>query len=160
MVYKSALICLYQGDDWAGLLTVMNCDGSTPDFTGYTVNAQIREGPADQQWRIAACFLPAIILPNQFSLSLTHRQTFCLRDLNYCWDCEIVSPTGMVTTVVSGQVNVTQDVTRQPRLWTPDEVNAFMAAWYPNQTVMKTGPAHPTLGPLGRLAVAALVLRK
>lgn len=130
MVYKSGQICLYQGDDWAGLVTVNNCDGTVPDLTGYNVNAQIREGPADQSWRISACFTTAIILPNQISLSLTHRQTSCLRNLDYVWDAQIVSPEGMITTVVSGAVSVTPEVTREPRRWRRDEIDAWMAAWY------------------------------
>jgi hypothetical protein len=130
MVYKAGLICLYQGDDWAGLVTVNNCDGSPFDLTGYNVQAQIRQGPADQSWRISACFLPAIVLPNQISISLTHRQTAVLRDLNYCWDMQIVSPDGIITTIVSGQVSVTPQVTAEPRYWRRDEIDAFTGAWY------------------------------
>lgn len=136
MVYKTGLICLYQGDDWAGLVTVNGCDGAPFDLTGYNVQAQIRQGPADQSWRICACFLPAIILPNQISISLTHRQTACLRNLNYRWDLEIVSPEGIITTVVAGQVNVTPQVTAEPRRWRRDEADAFIAAWYGEEAVM------------------------
>src|SRR5215471_1721813 len=102
MVNKAGLICIYQGDDWAGLVTVTNCDGTPLDLTGYVVNAQIRTGPANQQWRVAACFTTAVVLPNQISISLTHRQTACLRNLQYVWDLEIVSPDGIVTTIVNG----------------------------------------------------------
>ena len=146
MVYKSGQLCIYQGDDWAALVTIMNCDGSTPDLTGYNVNAQIREGPAMQQRRIAACFLPAIILPNQVSISLTHRQTFRLRNQSYCWDLELISPDGMITTVVSGPVCVTQDVTREPRYWRQDEIDAFNAAWYPSSgtSAVAVTAAQPT----------------
>lgn len=129
MIYKTGLICLYQGDDWAGLVTINSCDGAPFDLTGYNVHAQIRQGTANQS-RISACFLPAIILPNQISISLTHRQTACLRNLNYRWDLEIVSPDGIITTVVAGQVTVTPQVTAEPRSWRADEVNAFIEAWY------------------------------
>lgn len=130
MVQKLGQICIYQGDDWAGLITVNNCDGTPMDLTGYNVQAQIREGPASQQWRIAACFLPAIILPNQISISLTHRQTVCLRNLNYYWDLQIASPDGVITTIVAGQVNVTPDITRERRVWRPAEIEAFELAWF------------------------------
>lgn len=141
MVHKLGLICIYQGDDWAGLVTVKNCDGTAMDLTGYNVQAQIREGVADQQWRIAACFLPAIILPNQISLSLTHRQTECLRNRNYQWDLQIVSPDGVITTIVAGPVSVTPEITRQPRRWRPDEIAAFEAAWWPDDEA----PAEPAV---------------
>lgn len=129
MVSRTGLICIYQGDDIAVLINVTNCDGSTPDLTGYTVNAQIRQGSADQSRRIAACFTPAIVLPNQVTLSLTHYQTTCLRNRNYRWDMEVISPDGVITTVVAGQVQVTPEVTRQPRVWTTAEINAFQTAW-------------------------------
>lgn len=137
MVQKAGLICLYQGDDWAGLITVNNCDGTPADLTGYTVNAQIRQGPADQQWRIAACFTPAIILPNQISISLTHQQTTCLRNRLYYWDLQIASPDGVITTIVAGQVNVTPDVTRERRCWRPNEIAAFQQAWFGGQAFIE-----------------------
>jgi len=129
MVNRLGAICLYQGDDWAGLVSVFNCDGTPTDLTGYNVHAQIRTGPSNQQRRIAACFTTAIILPNQISISLTHRQTTCLRQLNYVWDLEIVSSDGVITTIVAGPVSVTPQVTREPRLWREDEIAAWRAAW-------------------------------
>lgn len=146
MVHKLGLICIYQGDDWAGLLTVNNCDGTPADLANYNVNAQIREGTADQQWRIAACFLPAIILPNQISLSLTHRQTECLRNINYRWDCQIVSPDGVITTVVAGRVNVTHEITRERRRWRPNEIQAFEAIWFYGETFVEPAELEPDLG--------------
>lgn len=132
MVQKLGLICVNQGDDWAGQVTVNNCDGTPMDLTGYTVHAQMRSGPADQTWRIAACFTTAILLPNVITISLTHRQTTCLRNPQYVWSMEIVSPDGIVTTVVAGQVNVTPQVTREPRRWMRNEIDAFIEVWYPD----------------------------
>src|SRR5262245_53402539 len=128
MVNKLGLICLYQGDDWAGRVTVNHCDGPHVDLDNYRVNAQSREGPADQSHCIVACFTTAILLPNQISLSLTHWQTECLRNRNYRWDLEIVSPDGVTTTVVAGQVKVTHEVTRERQRWTDDNIEAFKEA--------------------------------
>jgi hypothetical protein len=125
---------LYQGDDWAALITVNNCDGTPFDLTDYAINAQIREGPADQTWRINATFTCAVVtplpgaIPNQISISLTNQQTTALRNLNYVWDLQIVSPAGIVTTIVSGPVQVTPTVTRIQQPWTPAAVRAFEAA--------------------------------
>jgi len=128
MVNRLGLICLYQGDDWAGLVTVKNCDGTQLDLDGYQVNAQIREGPADQSHCIVACFTTAILLPDQISISLTHWQTECLRNRNYRWDLQIVSPEGVITTVVPGRVNVTHEVTRERQRWSYQDQDAFKGA--------------------------------
>jgi hypothetical protein len=133
---QSLPISLYQGDDWASLITVNNCDGSPFDLTNYTAQGQIRQGPADQNWWISATFTCAIVpvqsgqTPNQISISLTNAQTALLRNLNYVWDLQVTSPDGIITTVVGGTVSVTPEVTRTtPQTWPPSAVRAFEAAW-------------------------------
>lgn len=111
---RPANLALYQGDDWAAMATVVNSDRTPADLTGYTAQAQIREGIADQTWLIEASLLCAIVLPNQISLSLTSRQTTRLRQPTYRWDLQLTSPDGIITTILAGQVNVIFQVTRSP----------------------------------------------
>jgi hypothetical protein len=105
-------LAIYQGDDWAAMVTVNNCDGTPADLTGYTAQSQIRAGIADQTWAVAASLLCAVVLPNQISISLTSAQTTLLYQPVYCWDLQIRSSDGMVTTILAGAVNVQFEVTR------------------------------------------------
>lgn len=102
---------IYQGDDWAATVTVQNCDGTSADLTGYTAQAQIRTGIADQTWMVSADIL-CEVWPPGVSLSLTSLQTTLLREPVYQWDLQLVSPDGIVTTIMAGQVNVAFEVTR------------------------------------------------
>lgn len=102
---------IYQGDDWAATVTVRNCDGTQADLTGYTAQAQIRTGIADQTWKVAADILCAVSPPG-VSLSLTGLQTTLLTEPVYQWDLQLVSPDGIVTTILGGQVNMAFEVTR------------------------------------------------
>ncbi|PWT79186.1 MAG: hypothetical protein C5B60_00105 [Chloroflexi bacterium] len=107
-------LTLYQGDDWAAMVCVNNSDGTAADLNGYSVQAHIREGVADQSWDRAAELTCAIVLPNQISISLTNRQTTQLTQPSYRWDLQIVSPDGITTTIMAGQVRVLLEVTRCP----------------------------------------------
>lgn len=110
---KQQDLCLYQGDDWAAMVTVLNCDRTTPDLTGYIANAQIRQGVADQSWCVAAELTCAVVPPNLISLSLTSAQTTFLDQSAYCWDMQVTSPAGIVSTLLSGNVQITFEVTRE-----------------------------------------------
>lgn len=122
--FRCADLVLYQGDDWAAMICVSNADGTDADLTGYTAQAQIRQGIADQAWHVAARLLCAIVLPNQISISLTHLQTTRLRQRAYRWDLQLVSPGGIVTTILAGEVKVTFEVTRAY-----DLVESGLLAW-------------------------------
>jgi hypothetical protein len=110
---------IYQGDDWAAMVTVKNADGTDADLTGYTAQSQIRTGPADQVWEISAEITCAVVPPNQISLSLTSAQTGQLEQPNYCWDLQITSPANIITTILAGNVTVQPEVTR---FWTPGDL--------------------------------------
>jgi hypothetical protein len=112
MPVKASDLDIYQGDDWAATVTVLNPDMTAADLTGYTAQAQIRTGPADQITTIAAEIGTAVVLPNRVSLFLTHAQTLTLTGFNYQWDLQLTSATGQVTTVLAGGVNVTRETTR------------------------------------------------
>jgi hypothetical protein len=103
---------IFQGDDWASMVTVLNCDGSPPDLTGYTAQAQIRSGPADLA-PVAAEMTTTVVLPNLVSLYVPSDSTRQLRALYYGWDLQLTSPAGMITTILAGSVTVTQEVTRE-----------------------------------------------
>lgn len=105
-------LTLYQGDDWAAMVTVSNPDGTVPDLTGYTAQAQIREGIADQAWYVEAKLLCAVVPPNQISISLTSRQTTRLKQPSYRWDLQLISPDGIITTIMAGEVKMLFEVTR------------------------------------------------
>lgn len=108
-------LCIFQGDDWAAWVTVLNAaDGSVPDLTGWTANAQIREGPADQVGVVAAEITATVVTPNNVSLYLPSLASTGLYGLYYCWDLQLTTNTGMLTTIVRGDVTVTKDVTREP----------------------------------------------
>jgi hypothetical protein len=111
---------IYQGDDWGATVTVLNEDGTTANLTGYTAQAQIRTGPADQSKYVMAEMTCAVALPNTVSLSLTHAQTLGLQDFFYVWDLQLITNQNMTVTIIRGQVNVTAEVTREgDPLWQP-----------------------------------------
>lgn len=110
---RPADLAIYQGDDWAATVTVTNADGTPADLTGYTAQSQIRTGPADQTYLVAAELLCDVVLPNLISLSLTHDQTTLLTEPTYQWDLQITSSAGEITTILRGDVNVAPEVTRE-----------------------------------------------
>ncbi|HXA25579.1 MAG TPA: hypothetical protein VNW90_25150 [Acetobacteraceae bacterium] len=109
---KQQDITVFQGDNWAAMVTVSNPDRTPADLTGYTAKAQMREGIADQSWFVAAEFTCAVVLPNLISLSLTSDQTTLLRQSAYLWDLQVVSPAGIVSTLLGGAVQILFEVTR------------------------------------------------
>jgi hypothetical protein len=110
----TADLAIYQGDDWAALVTVYQADGVTAaNLAGYSAQAQIRSGPADQQTVVAAEILCTIVLPNQISLSLTHQQTAQLGEQWYQWDLQLVSAAGVISTILAGQVDLSYETTRE-----------------------------------------------
>lgn len=107
-------LCIYQGDDWAAWVTVLNCaDGTPADLTGYTAQAQIRSGPADQSHRVSAEITATVCPPNNLSLSLASQQTTWLRGLFYCWDLQLTTAAGLIITILRGNVQVSPQVTRE-----------------------------------------------
>lgn len=105
-------LAIYQGDDYTALVTV---DGIS-SLSGYTPQAQIRLGPADQNDIIVVEITAALVLPNQIGLLIPHDITVQLSGL-YVWDLQVTDGDGVVTTLLAGAVVVTQEVTRaQPGL--------------------------------------------
>lgn len=122
-------LTVFQGDDYAAMVTVSNFDRTPADLTGYTAKAQMREGIADQSWWVSAEFLCAVVLPNLVSISLTSDQTTLLRQPAYLWDLQLISPDGIVTTLLGGSVAIIFEVTRV--LETPGWPDAPLAVLVP-----------------------------
>jgi hypothetical protein len=103
-------INLYQGDDAGIIVSVFNENGTPADLTGYTAQAQIRRGPADVDPIVVAAFTATVDSP-VVNLTLTHSETESLTG-NYLFDLQLVSEGGVITTIMTGPVRVTAEVTR------------------------------------------------
>ena len=103
---------IYQGDDYSAVVTVSSA-GVPPAsvLNGYTAQAQIRQGPADDNTSIICTIATTIVSPN-INLSIPHAQTAQLTAGPYAWDIQITSPTGQITTLLAGRVLITKEVTR------------------------------------------------
>lgn len=101
---------LYQGDDFAAMVTVRTSDGSPADITGYTALAQMRREVADSDAVVAATFTSTVSSPYVI-LSLAHTVTEDLTG-RYVWDLQVTSGTGAITTILAGRVSVTAEVSR------------------------------------------------
>ena len=113
-MWSKANLMIYQGDDYGAIVTV--ADGVTPAaeiIAGYTAQAQIRSGIADEQTTVAAEIACTVVLPNQISLSLTHGQTAALGEQWYQWDLQLVSAGNIVTTILRGKANLGYEITRE-----------------------------------------------
>ena len=101
---------IYQGDDYGAVVTVNG--GEPPDvIAGYTAKAQIREDTADACPDVAAEIVTEVVSP-VINLTLPADVTVNLCG-QYVWDLEITDPNGTVTTILAGNVVVTNEVTRE-----------------------------------------------
>ena len=103
---------LYQGDDFATSVQLLNEDGSPFDLTNCTARAQMRQDFADDA-PVAAQFVIAFdaVVQGAINLSLPGSLTTPLSG-NYVWDMQLTDPDGAITTVISGMAPVTPEVTR------------------------------------------------
>jgi len=101
---------IYQGDDWAVLVTVTG--GLPPDevIAGFQAKAQIRLGPADQNSQVAVEIQTGVASPH-ITLTIPSSETTGMSGW-YLWDLQVTSPDGSITTLLAGKVLVTQEVTR------------------------------------------------
>lgn len=104
-------LSIMQADDYAAVVTVRLANGTPADITGYTVQAHIRRACADVDSVIAADIACTVDPPSNINIALTHDQTLPLTGM-YTWDLQIVSPGGIVTTILAGRVRVAAEVTR------------------------------------------------
>jgi hypothetical protein len=104
---------VYQGDDYAANVTVTSGDTTIPPdhlLAGYTAQAQIRTGTADATPVVLE--ITAQVLSPLIILSIPHDQTETLSG-NFKWDLQVVSPDGIITTLLAGNVKVQSEVTRE-----------------------------------------------
>src|SRR4029450_8086065 len=112
---SNASLNLYQGDDWAALVSVFEADGTTPfDLTGMTPRAQIRRDVADRALEVLAEITIGVVdaAGGLLSLDLDHTVTAGLSG-HLLWDLQLTDAAGEITTILAGGVNVTSEVTRE-----------------------------------------------
>lgn len=100
-----------QGTSFNVNVTLEDASGDAFDLTGYTVSAQIRKTYSSLT---SIDFTAAIqnALNGLISLSLDDTQTGNMKPGRYVYDVEVVSPGGVVSRVLEGQVEVFAGVTR------------------------------------------------
>ena len=108
---SSANIAIYQGDDYAAVVTVTDGSDTPPALTGYTAQAQIRVQPADGDCRVVVEMATSFTLPNLINLSIPRDQTVQMSG-QYVWSLQLTDPSGAVQTILVGTVLVTRSVTR------------------------------------------------
>lgn len=104
-------LLLYAGDDFWMRLYVTDDDEQPVDFTGVTVNAEIRDavGPAGQ---LLAEFITEVAADGtHILLQLLSVDTAALPAVAF-WDVETVDTDGTVTTLAFGRVKTTAQVTQ------------------------------------------------
>jgi hypothetical protein len=109
---STANLAIYQGDDFAAVVTVTNGTPTPPDLTGCLPQAQIRLGPADSNPTVVVEIAAALNPPNLINLTIPHSVTKMLEG-QYAWDLQLTDPTGLIATILAGTVIVTAEITRE-----------------------------------------------
>lgn len=101
-------LVIYRGDSYKWQFKLWSDTAKTQpvDLTGVTVKAEIRDRPGGNLLGTLAC---AITMPNIINASLTSTDTALLT--SGAWDMQLTYSDGEVSTVLSGLVTVTMDVT-------------------------------------------------
>ena len=107
-----------QGADWYINFTYKNPNGTPVNITGYSAALQIRTSP------LAATAVLTLTSPSGgititgatglLACHATALQTSDITNGKYSYDIEITSPTGIVTRLVQGTVQVSPQTTRTP----------------------------------------------
>lgn len=113
----SANLLAKTGDTWQLVLRWKQEDRTPVNLTGYTARMMVRKS-----WDatvVNASISTATgggieIVPadGKITLTLSPTQTAALIESPYVYDIELTSPTGFVTTILSGRFTVTRDVSR------------------------------------------------
>jgi len=99
----------YQGDDYFLNLFVTDPAGDPANLTGCTAKAEVRVTTADAA---PLASFTATVAADQVSLHLPHVEAAKLTAGTLRWDCQLTDAAGVVTTIASGTVVVTAEVTR------------------------------------------------
>lgn len=108
----AANLDIYQGDDYVATILVTDASGNAVNLTGYTIQAQMRLGPADSNPTIAVEIVCALTPPNQITITIPHATTKTLAG-RYMWDLQLVNASNIITTILAGGVSVTPEITRE-----------------------------------------------
>jgi hypothetical protein len=102
---------IYQGDDYAAIVTVTDATtGGPADLTGYTATAHVRIMHV-YFWPPYEIEIGCVIkLPNQVELQIPHYNSFKLH-CDYVWDLMLTNASGLVTTILTGRVLTTKRIT-------------------------------------------------
>jgi len=112
MVAKADLV-IYQGDDYAASVFVSSPDPCLPPdqvLAGYTAQAQIRKSTADAS--PVTVEIATTVSSPFISLFIPHDQTEVLSG-SFKWDLQVISPDGIVTTLLAGNAKVQSEITRE-----------------------------------------------
>jgi len=103
-----------QGSTFTSTVTVEDANDNLVNITDYTARGQIRKSyTASTATNFTTLITDAT--NGKFTISLTRTQTGALKAGRYVYDVEVISPTGVVTRVVEGQVTI------NPRVTQPDD---------------------------------------
>jgi hypothetical protein len=102
-------LTVYQGDDFFLYLTVTDLNNNPVPMVGWTAAAQVRAAPGTP---VVATFTASIdvTVTNRVNLRLPHLEAVKL-PRKARWDCQVIDPNGVVTTLVAGSVEGTQEIT-------------------------------------------------
>jgi len=98
---------LYAGDDINLKILVTDDAGVDFDLTGYTAEAQIR-ATADAP---TALDFTCTVLANAVNVTMPSA-TSTTMPIKGVWDVQVISATGVVTTLAAGKITVTPEVSR------------------------------------------------
>lgn len=106
-----------QGADWYINFTYKNPNGTPINITNYTAALQIRTSPLAATAVLTLTSSSGITITGATGLLECHAtavQTAAITNGKYSYDIEITSPTGVVTRLVQGTVQVSPQTTRTP----------------------------------------------
>ena len=106
-----------QGSNFTSTVTVEDVNDNLVNITNYTTRGQVRKSYSAST---ATNFTTTITdaTNGEFTIALSRTQTGALKAGRYVYDVEVISPAGVVTRVVEGQVTVNARVT-QPDDYSP-----------------------------------------
>ena len=106
-----------QGSNFTSTVTVEDSNDNLLNITNYTTRGQVRKSYSAST---ATNFTTTITdaTNGEFTIALSRTQTGALKAGRYVYDVEVISPAGVVTRVVEGQVTVNARVT-QPDDYSP-----------------------------------------
>lgn len=100
---------IYQGDDYAAMVTVLDSSGAPADLAGCQAQAHIRKGPASSYPKVFVD-IAAVIEANVITLFIPAAQTIGLTG-RYVWDLQLITPDGFMVTILRGYADVTAEIT-------------------------------------------------